>query len=584
MRIPKRLAGIAAVGMAGALALTACGDGGDGPAETANPDFTDCTEDPVNCNSGPVQEGGSITWIINANADGWNTLRASSNSVYAVQAVVGVYPSTLYGLPDGTFEWNFDLLESEPEVISEDPHSWTMTIREGAVWDDGTQITVDDFRFYWQLLTGDEFGECVGCDSASSSRAHQVESIEGSDDGRTITVTLAEGESNPEWEYFGGFRPAHLAEAEGFDLSNPEDVGRASEWLNDSPPSFSGGPWKIVEGDLDTQVIKEPNEAWYGEPVNLDTVIKVYNTNEASWVQAMQTGEIHGGAPSATFPEDTIRQLQDLDGVLVGFQPGAGWEHLDVNLDNAQLADLPLRQAIFTAIPIETMAERLYGDLFPEITTARNYIFRTFHPDYFEDHLEGTTYGSGDTEEAISILEGAGYVLEDGVLTLDGEQIGPFRLRATDTTVRANSLQMIQQFLSEIGIEVVIEHTDNLGETLITQDFDLMQFGWSGSPTFSAFPGQMLRSDSGSNFGNYQNEQVDELVDQSAAAVSLDEAAVYANQAAKMAVDDAYVLPLFETPNFIFASDEYINIRDNVMQGARATYHEYREWGLAQTE
>lgn len=589
MRIPKRLASLAAVGIAGALALAACGGGDNGDngegqqGETAAPSFEDCVEDPVNCNSGPAQQGGEIHWVINSNSDGWNTSRAATNSVYATQAVAGVYPSLITVHPDASFDWNMDLLESTPEVISEDPHAWTYTIKEGAIWDDGTQINVNDMRFAWQMLTGDTFGECVGCDSASTARAHQVESIEGSDDGRTITVTLREGESNPEWEFFGGFAPAHIVEAEGFDLSDPEDVGRASEWLNNNVPTFSGGPWKIVEGDLNNQVIMEPNENWYGEPVNLDTIIKMYNDNEGSWVQAMQTGEIHGASPSATFPEDVIRQLQGQDGVMVGLQSGMGWEHMDVNLGNSQLQDHDLRRAIFTAIDSQEMATRLYGEIFPEIATSGNYIFRTFSP-YYQDLTEGTGFGTGDAEAALGILEDAGYTLDGDTLTLDGEQVGPFRLRSTATSVRQNAVQMIQAYLSDIGVEIIIEHTDNLGETLAEADYDLMLFGWSGSPTFASFPGQMLRSDSGSNFGGYDNPQVDELVDAAASSLTLEEAAEHANQAAKIALDDAYVLPLFETPDFIFASDKYINIRDNVAMGARAAYDDYAQWGLAVVE
>jgi peptide/nickel transport system substrate-binding protein len=566
--------------MAGAMVLVGCSDdGGGGPVAT--PGFEDCVDNPNTCNTGPVQQGGEIIWVINAAADGWNTLRAGSNSVYAVQAIQGILPETEFNHPDGSHEWNLDLLEGPGELISEDPQAWTYTLREEARWSDGTPMTADDFIFGWHILTGDEFGLCVGCEPASTSRTHQIESVVGSDNGKTVTITLLPGEANPEWQFSPlQAMPAHIARAQ-FDIDTPEGVGEASVWFNENRPDWSGGPWLIVEGDLETQVIKEPNPEWYGEPVNLDKIIKVFNTNEASWIPAIQTGEIHGGAPSATWPEDELRQLIDLDGVLVGIQSGAGWEHLDVNMDNSWLgADVALRQAIFTAIDSGEMATRLYGDLFPEIRNANNYSFRTFSP-YNVDFIEGTGYGTGDSAAALQILEDAGYVLEDGVLTKDGEQVGPFRIRATGTTVRQTSLQLHQSYLADIGIELVIEHTDNLGETLVTQDYDLMQFGWSGGATFAAFPQQMLHSDSGSNFGKYNNPEVDELVLAAASAGSLDEAAALANQAVEIAISDAYVLPLFETPIPIFMVDNYINIRDNPTAGSRATYFGYNGWGVA---
>ncbi len=79
------------------------------------------------------------------------------------------------------------------------------------------------------------------------------------------------------------------------------------EWLNDTMPTFPGGPYRLVEGDLENQVIKEPNDNWYGqEPVTLDTLVIRFINDEGAWVPALANSEVDGASPPQ-FNEDVIR-------------------------------------------------------------------------------------------------------------------------------------------------------------------------------------------------------------------------------------------------------------------------------------
>jgi peptide/nickel transport system substrate-binding protein len=126
-----------------------------------------------------------------------------------------------------------------------------------------------------------------------------------------------------------------------------------------------------------------------------------------------------------------------------------------------------------------------------------------------------TGQGSGDADAALRILKEAGYEFDGQTLTKNGEPVGPFRLRSTATTLRATTMELVQSYLAAIGIEVTIETTDDLGGMLGNADYDIAQFGWSGSPFFTSLPAQQWHSDSGSNFGKYANEEVDDLLDAS---------------------------------------------------------------------
>jgi peptide/nickel transport system substrate-binding protein len=611
MRLRNRFIRTTALASAAALVLTACGDNGadeegpdttvddtdtDDPAEdeeAAQPGFDACEDDPNNCNAGPVEQGGEIAFIVDQSPDSWFSYSLEGGSVYTLQALHGIYPWTGQYEPDQeTYAYNMDFLAAEPELLEDgegdEPFTYQFEIRDEAVWDDDTPITARDFEVSWKMATSEEQGHCVGCTPRATQGFDEIESIEGDDDGKTVTVTLQEGESNPEWfalfsahSIGGGVMPAHIAEQQGFDIDDPEELGEYFQYLNETMPEFSGGPLMIAEGDLDNQIIKEPNPNWYGEDVPLDTYILRYITDEDAFVPALSNNEVQGGSPAA-FNSDVLQGLEQLPNVYVNIQPGPSWSHLDVNTENEQLADVELRRAIFTAIDVDDIGQRTYGESFPDWTRRLNHIFGE-DSEFFEDFVTPSDQGSGDVDQAMQILEDAGYEMDGDTLTLDGEQIGPFRLRGGDTEAVTIATQLIQSYLGDIGVEVNLEVTDDLGETLSTQDFDLMIFGWSGSPFFVSAPAQFWASDSGSNFGGYANDEVDELVGQIPQQASLEEAAELANQATELVVDDAYVLPMLETPVYLFVTESYANVRDNAATSLRGHYN-IHEWGLVAQE
>ncbi|MEY9212310.1 ABC transporter family substrate-binding protein [Thermobifida halotolerans] len=585
MRDQGGLTTLAASITAATLVLTACAPqqtGGSGGAGGLG----DCAENPNTCNSGERADGGSITWIVDSLPGAWSTLSPEGGSVYTIQTLHGILPHTGVWEPDGaTFTHNTDLLAEEPRVISEDPFTYRFTIRPEAVWDDGTPISAADFEITWKLGTTKAAGVCEGCQPRSDDY-DRIADVEGGDGGSTVTVTLRDGEADPEWmgkfgadDIAGGIYPAHVAEEQGFDTSTPEGVGEYFRWLNTTMPTFSGGPYRLVEGDLENQVIKEPNPAWYGGTApTLDTVVIRFLTDESTWISALDNGEAHGTSPVA-FGQDTVEQARQRPGLDVSITDGPSWEHVDLNLDNEWLKDVELRRAIFTAIDVADIAQRTVAQLHPEVEPRTNHVFSNGSP-YHTDVITATGQGSGDTEAARRILLDAGYAYEGETLTLDGEEVGPFRLRSTSNTVRDTSLELIQSYLAEIGITATIEPTDDLGATLAGQDYDIMQYGWSSTPFFVTAPSQYWSSTSDSNFGRYADEEVDELADLTQNAVSLDEAAEYANRAAQLVAEDAYVLPLFDMPVYILVSDDYVNVRDNPSSSLRGLY-QHHEWGLA---
>jgi peptide/nickel transport system substrate-binding protein len=593
MRIRKRLAGLLAVGAAAALVLSACGTGGD--ESDVSRGFDDCLEDPNNCNGGERAQGGTIIWTLDQAPDGYFPWSPEGGSVYTLQAIHGILPYFGQFQPDGTYKYNMDVLASEPELVSTDPFEYVFRINPNAVWNDGTPVSAEDVILLWKMSTSESQGHCIGCRPRSSAGFDVIESVTSEDDGKTARIRLKEGITDPEWFAFGsahgivgGIPPAHIGKREGFisggpDDWDPEGLGEYFEYLNNTPADWSGGPYLIEEFDIDTQVVKVPNPNWYGEvKPTLDRVVIRFLTDADTWVPALQNGELHGASP-AGFSEDVIRQVRDLDGVRVHIGAGPSWDHVDLNMDNEWLGQhKALRQAIFIAIDAAEIAERNFGALFPNYSLRTNHV-HSASSEFHVNHLEGTGQGTGDIDLARSVLEAAGFEGMDGgagALTYQGETVGPFRLRSTNAPARQTSLQLIQSYLADIGIQANIEITDDLGGTLVSQDYDIMQFGWSGSPLFTGTGSQYWRSDSGSNFGRYSNPEVDRLTDEEQKATSLEESARLHDEMMKIVVEDAYVLPLYDSPVYVFVTEDYVNVRDNANTSLRALY-EHHSWGLA---
>lgn len=588
MRIPKRFGAVAVLAVAGAMALAACqgGGGGGGGGTGSAPSLDDCVERPDDCNSGERQDGGEIIFLVNQGHDGvFNHMRPEGGSVYLFQMMAGIQVGVGEFTPSGKWEWNMDVFASEPQLVNTNPMTVVYQIREEAVWTDGTNtypIGLDDALWHWYHNSGKE-EHCVGCNPRSVNLHDTVESITASDDGRTITVTFEEGFATPDWFARGLFSyPAWRVEQEGIDWRTPEGMGESSVFFNENVPDWSNGPYLVERWVPDETQVLVPNPHWYGEvKPTMQRVIKQVIPDQASWPTAVSTGELHGGSP-ASFTTDIRAQLMEIDGVMTAVgSAGAVWEHVDVNMET--ISDPVLRKAIFIALDRGDAHSRIWGDIAPPL--RNNQIFPQLSP-YYEDHITERGYGSGDADRARQMLTEAGYTGAEkgGTLTdPDGNPVPPLRFAFLQSNQnRAQFVELSISYLAEIGITVEPAPTpaEQLGTVLAEADYDLVIFGWSGSPLFSTSPHQFYHSTSGSNFGGLNNPEIDELVDQIRNQTDIAESARLVNQMMPILQEEAYVLPLWDTPNFMFLLDQYVNMRDNHSSSNR-TFYNIEAWGVA---
>jgi peptide/nickel transport system substrate-binding protein len=580
-----RAASLVALGATATLVLAACGGGGGGDGEGGGGDaseggvYAECASDPNTCNAAPadqLQQGGSITFALEKDIKNWNLLSAEGNVLETGLALKTLLPYTFYTQPDLKSVMNEDLLVSA-EVVNESPQTIEYVIQPDAAWNDGTPISAEDFIFNWKVQNG---RDCPECAVASTGGWEQVESVVGSEDGKTVTVTF--GKTYTDWKGLWGsgnpMYPAHIAAQSG-DLNTPEGLAAGFTALGATVPTYSGGPYQIENWEANVALTTVPNPEWYGEtqPV-LDQLIYRVITDATQEPIALQNNEVQVIYPQPQV--DLVAQVENIPGVSQYQGLGLTWEHFDLNLANPFLADEALRDAMFTAVNVQDLVDKTVGQFNDEVAPLKNHNFVTGVEGYEDVLPEGQ--GSGDVEAAKKILTDAGYTgVGEGqqLTTPDGQAVPAFRIRTTvGNAIRTAQNELFASYVAPLGVKVELVPTDDLGGTLSSGDYDIMTFAWVASPFPFSGAVQNWTTGSGSNFGQYSNPEVDRLISEAASMTDIEAARAKLNESNRIMAEDSYVLPLYQKPTFIAVQDNVANVRNNSSLDG-PTYNTH-EWGL----
>jgi peptide/nickel transport system substrate-binding protein len=559
--------------------LAACGGGGAGGSGQRHTGsaFAGCEANPNTCNSaepGRLRQGGQLTFAIEKNIPNWNLLSSEGNVLETGLVLKGLLPPTFITLPDLTVAMNRDLLDSA-KVTSTNPETIVYKIKPNAVWSDGTPITAEDFIYNWKVQNG---RDCPNCTPALTAGYDQVQSVVGSDNGKTVTAKFARPFTD--WKEIWGsgspLYPAHIAAQHG-GITTPQGLAASFTWFGKNVPTYSGGPFQIENFTNNESITLVPNPKWAGPRPKLDRLIYRIITDANQEPTALANHEVQVIYPQPQV--DQVQQVRRIPGVssFVGF--GLGWEHLDFNLQNSYLADPALRTAIFTAVDRQAIINKTVGQFSNTIKPLNNHNLVPQQSGY-EDVVSETGQGSGNLGRAKQILAAAGYKIDGSQLkTPLGMPVPPMRIRFTvGNQVRQVECELFAQQVKPLGITVQVVPTDDLGATTSRGDYDVIVFAWYATPFPYAGAVQLWVSGQGSNFGHYSNPDVDRLI--AVAASSTDEslAKETLNQADRRMTKDAYVLPLYQKPTFIALYNDIANVRNN--SSLDGPPYNVAEWGF----
>jgi peptide/nickel transport system substrate-binding protein len=568
---------LVAVAAAVLLGLTACStssSGGGNQTDTSGTKGTgnlaDCSTSPTTCNSGKTQSGGTMAYVLEKTIPGWNQVYSPSNVFEVAEVEDGILPGVYLAGSDLKPFLNSNLMDSA-EQTKTNPQTLVYKIKQNAVWDDGQPINFDDFKYLKDVSDGTT---CPKCGASSSAGYNAIQSMTGSDNGKTVTVVMKTPFAD--WQsMFGALLPAHIAAQHG-GTSGASGLNESFQWFDKNVPNYSGGPYKISSYTKDQSITEVPNPKWYGSTKpSLSKLVFRIITDQTQEPTALQNNEVQAIYPQPS--QDLVDAVSKIQGVSTYIGKGLVWEHFDFNEKNQFLKDKTLRQAIFTAINRQDIINRTIGTFVPGAKPLGNHIYVPGQPGY-QDNVTSTKQGSGDLDLAKQMLTKAGYKgVGSSLMTPSGQHV-QFRCTYSEgNTNRQTECQVAQTTLKKLGIDITLKTTPDLAE-LGTGDFDMIVFAWVGTPFVVAGAQQIYELKGGADYGFNNDPAAEKLINE--AAVQTDQTKVQSllNKADKLITTDAYELPLYQKPTYLAVYNKYVNIRDNATASGPPV--NVQDWGV----
>lgn len=600
MRTTKR-GKFAAVAVGLAFIAASCGD--DEKTDTTTANTTESTGG-AETTEAPAA-GGTVTYAAEQEYTAYNNATADQVLFANTLVLNMVQPGPFISMPDLTFQLWEDMMVSA-EVTSEDPQVVEYVIQPTAVWSDGEPIDCDDFYLAWIASNGklqtpnpDYTGpDAVDADgnpisefipdfnTAGTTGYEDIESLECSEDGLTVTTTYAT--KYADWKgLFGGLIPAHVVEAKSgvADITtidpaatSADSVAAGEVWSTGfsgfDPEMALSGAWYSIDSWTEGQnLILKRNEAFYGTPGTLDEIVFLLVPDATTQPAALENGDVQVISPQPN--ADLVAQLQGIAGVVTSVEQGLTFEHYDFNQANPHLAKLEVRQALALCIDREEIVSTLVQPINPDATVLNNHIYVPSAADY-QDNSDGL---ARDVDAAKAKLESAGYVMgADGVYAdADGNRLS-LRLGRRDPNPRRQSTnELFAEQCAEAGIELTDDAAENFNaERLPAGDYDIALFAWVATPFLSSNT-SIYVPDGPQNWNNYKNDALTDLFAQANAEFDDAVRADLMDQIDQILWDDMATLPLFQFQEMVAYSDTVSNV---VFNGPLGVTWNANEWAL----
>jgi oligopeptide transport system substrate-binding protein len=541
VRLGKRSAALIGAGIAGAMVLSACGgssdDEGSGSAEgegTAGGTYTMAVNNPEN----PLVPG--------------NTTESEG-----AQVVKAIWTGLVEYAEDGEVEYTgvADTIESD------DNTNWTITLKDGWTFHDGTPVTAQSFVDAWnytayspnangasyffanvegygdlQAPTDDE-GNPTG-----EPAAKEMSGLEATDE-KTIEVTLtAPFAQYPVTLGYNAFFPM----AESF-FENPEKA------MTDTP--IGNGPFK-ADGPFeeDRGITLSRYEDYAGESKALaDKVeIKIYSDVNTSYT------DVQGGNLDVVkdIPPDAITTAPDEFGDRFIERPSSSFTYVGFPTYDERYADKRVRQGISMSIDRKAITDAIFNGTFTPATDA----IAPVVDGYREGACKYCTY---DPEAGKKLLDEAGFDYSKPIeLWFNAGAGHDAWMEAVGNQLREN-----------LGVDYVLKGDLDFAEYLPKGDekgfTGPFRLGWSmdyPSPQNYLEPLHSTAAlpPNGSNSAFYSNPEFDDLVAQGNQADS-NEAAIEAyQQADDVLLEDMPIAPMFFGVEQIVHSENVSNVSIDV--------------------
>ena len=416
--------------------------------------------------------------------------------------------------------------------ISPDGKVFTFRLRQDAKFHDGRPVVAEDFR--WSLERAADpltespvadlyLSDVIGVADKLNGKAETIQGLRVIDE-RTLELTIDAPKS-----YF----LAKLTYPTAFVVDRKNVEGNKNNWVFE--PNGTG-PFRLERYDIGETILLGRNENYHLGPPFLDEVEFI----------------LSGGDPMLMYENDEIHVtglgLADLERVqdpsnplrteLATAPPGFTVSFIGMNLEQPPFDDVKFRQALNYAVNKKEIATTALSDLVVPAIGVIPPGFPSYNPD-----LRGYGY---DPEKAKRLLSESRYGADPASIPRITLSIaGNF-----GASVGLDMEVMLRSWEETLGVEVEIQQTEwaTFLQDVHQRRFQMFALAWSADyPDPQNFLDIMFHTDSANNWGNYNNREVDSLLEK--ARVEPDQTARFQqyNLIEQLIVDDAPWVPLWHS-------------------------------------
>jgi len=402
--------------------------------------------------------------------------------------IMRLFFSTLFKR-DHSLNWIGDLASGY--TVSEDCLSWTVKLRDDAVFSDGSAVTAEDVIFTYETAKV----------AASEIDLTMIESIQRMDDVTVEFHLVRPFSTFQERLSTLGIMPKHAYNEEFWE----KPIG--------------SGPYQLVQWDKGQQIIAERNPSYYGERPCIEKLTIVFMDTDTAY-EAFKCGDIdvmqiNGAMADNNIENAHIVNLESIEcyGVCFPMQPACGRKARDgAEIGNDVTCDVAVRKAFNLAVDRKKMVKGILNGYGTVSTTGLEKM-----PWLNEETvLPESTYGK--IEDAKNILTKAGWVDtdQDGYVEKNGKK-AKFHLLYTEGRYRQEFALEFVNTGKKLGIDVTMELvTWNTIVPKIHKDAVLYGFG-SGDPSelYNLYYGGCAGGEiAWDNSGCYDNSSVNQCIDE----------------------------------------------------------------------
>ena len=535
---------VAALAIAGAMALSGCGGSKSGGEGTKIGDTTQTAAGKkiLTIQLGPDVE--SIDPALNSAVDGANYILFAFDNLLKMDKDGKVVP----GL-------------AEKYEVSDDQLTWTFHLRDGLKWSDGSALTADDFVYSWQRLVDpsvaapyaqtvlgmvEGYDDAIGRPDADGNTTVDPDptklKVEAPDE-KTLIVHMAK--PTPYFDKLAAFVSLSPVKKDVVE-ANPDG------WSIDPKTYISTGPFKLTGWEPGSYLMFEKNENyWDADSIKLDGIKCLLMQDQNATFSAYESGD---ALMIKDVPTQEITTLKDRSDFHI--DPILGTYYLDLNTTLDEFKDPKVREALSLALDRKYISETITAGTYTPASGFVSEGVTDWNGTAWQDNItDKSAYiniddHAGNLAKAKELLKEAGY--ENGV------GLPEMVYSTNDASYHKKIAEYLQQAWGELGLKVQVNIVEwkSFTPQRRSGNYQIARDGWVMDYNDPSNILELALTGNGNNNAKYSNPEFDALMSKAATEKDPQTRFGYLHQAEDFIMKDTAMVPLLYYNDFYLQSDK----------------------------